>query len=133
MNYSIFSRRKPPVSELVHFAPTHEYIYPQDADHILVGLDPTVAEKLDEIRYIEVTEVGEELSAGDTFATIGTSNGEVELAMPVGGTILSINEEVVERPQLLCNENFDVSWLLEVEATSPREVESFINVANPSD
>jgi glycine cleavage system H protein len=120
------------VSELVHFAPTHEYIYPQDSDHILVGLDPVVAEKLDEIRYIEVTEVGEELSAGDTFATIGTSNGEVELAMPVGGTILSINDEVIERPQLLCNENFDVSWLLEVEATSPKELETFMSVATPS-
>lgn len=120
------------MSELVHFAPTHEYIYPQDSDHILVGLDPVVAEKLDEIRYIEVTEVGEELSAGDTFATIGTSNGEVELAMPVGGTILSINDEVIERPQLLCNENFDVSWLLEVEATSPKELETFMSVATPS-
>jgi glycine cleavage system H lipoate-binding protein len=57
------------VSELVHYAPTHEYIYPQDADHILVGLDPAVAEKLDEIRYIEVTEVGEEHASGwhDSF------------------------------------------------------------------
>jgi hypothetical protein len=32
----------------------------------------------------------------------------------------------------LCNENFDVSWLLEVEATSPKELETFMSVATPS-
>jgi glycine cleavage system H lipoate-binding protein len=50
----------------------------------------------------------------------------------VGGTILSVNDEVIERPQLLCNENFDVSWLLEVEASNVKELETFISVANTS-
>jgi glycine cleavage system H protein len=110
------------VSEAIHFTATHEYIYPQDADHVLVGLNPTAAEALDEIRYIEVTEVGELLSSGDTFATIVTDNGEVELTIPVGGTVLSINDEVLERPQLLCSEDYDSNWLLEVALTDRDEL-----------
>ncbi len=114
------------MSESIYFSATHEYVHPQHADHVLIGLDPAIAEKIDEIRYIELMEQGETLSAGDTFATIGTDDGEIELTMPIGGTILSVNEEVVERPQLMCSENYEINWLLELEVSSMDELKTFI-------
>lgn len=112
----------PTADENLLFTETHEYVYLQGGGRALIGLSPEIAEGLEDIICIEAHTAGEELSAGDTFATIVTHNGEYELNMPVSGIILSSNEELADRPDVLKNENLDISWILEIEMSDEGEL-----------
>jgi glycine cleavage system H protein len=119
-------------SDSIRFTSTHEYVYPQGGGRVLIGLHPTIAEELGDINYVELMDVGETLSAGDTFATIGANRGDIELTMPVSGTLLSFNEEIQDRPNLMANDNYDVNWLLEVEMSDESELNDLITMDEAS-
>jgi|GEM_PF-5431126 len=110
----------------IRYTETHEYILPQGGNHAIIGLNPLIAERLGDIFYIEAGTAGEELSAGDTFAVIGTKEGEVELNMPVSGTILSSNDELIDRPNLLSNDDVEACWIIEIEYDNDAELDALM-------
>ena len=112
----------------LRYTETHEFILCQGGGHAIIGLNPSIAEGLGDILFVEAGVQGEELSEGDTFAVIGTQNGEIELNMPVSATILSSNDELMERPSLLANDDLETCWILEIEYENDSELDRLLDI-----
>jgi glycine cleavage system H protein len=112
--------------EALRFTETHEYALVDDT-RAIVGLSEAAIERLGEITFVELPEVGETLSKGDTFVTLETSIGPIELTMPVSGDIVAINVQLEEEPELVSTSTYMDGWMIEVELSEPDDVNALMS------
>ncbi len=96
---------------------THEYILEQD-DKYLVGITDYAIEQLGDIVFIELPDVGTNFSKNEAFATIESVKAASEVYMPISGEVLEVNEEIVNSPELLNDENYDNKWFVKIKSNA---------------
>ena len=99
---------------------THEYVLEVDSTYE-VGITDYAIEQLGDIVFVELPEVGSEYAKGEIFGTIESVKAASEIYMPVGGKVLEINEQLIEKPELLNESEFDEMWLIKVSSDSFNE------------
>ncbi len=80
-----------------------------------IGITDFAADALGDIVFVELPEVGAELSRGDVFGEAESTKSVSELYAPVTGTVVAINDAVVDDPALLNSAPFGDAWLIKVE------------------
>lgn len=96
---------------------THEYVLEQD-DKFEIGITAYAIEQLGDIVFIELPEVGSEFSKNEVFATIESVKAASEIYMPISGTVVEVNEAVVDSPELMNDESYPDKWLIKVESSA---------------
>ena len=80
-----------------------------------IGITDFAADALGDIVFVELPEVGAELSRGDVFGEAESTKSVSELYAPVTVTVVEINDAVVDDPALLNSAPFGDAWLIKVE------------------
>ena len=109
---------------------THEYILEQ-GENYEVGITDYAIEQLGDIVFLELPELGTEFTKNEVFATIESVKAASEIYMPISGTVVEINEEIVNSPELLNDETYNNKWFIKIE-TSADQVE-FADLLDYSD
>jgi glycine cleavage system H protein len=112
--------------EAILFQDTHEYVIPEEG-RALLGVSEVLLAQLGEVTYVELPEMGETFSAGDTVATLGTLEQAYEVTLPVSGTILSVNVQWEEEADTLSKAPYTAGWLLELELTEPDQLTGLLS------
>ena len=97
-----------------------------DDSIITVGLHEDALETAAEISKIEFPTEGEEFEAEDICAEIETDDGPINVFAPVGGTVLEVNQDLVENPSLLMEDPYSEGWIFKIEASNSDEVEVLV-------
>ena len=92
---------------------SHEYVYEENGNYN-IGLTDYAIEQLGDIVFVELPEVGTKYTKGEIFGTIESVKAASEIYMPVSGTVVEINEQLIEKPELLNEEPFEDMWLIKV-------------------
>ena len=92
---------------------THEYVLEQNGIYT-IGLTDHFINKLGEIMFLELAEPNTTLVKGEAFGTIQGVDTSKDLYMPIGGTILEINEDVVANYDSL----HETTWLIKIESAT---------------
>jgi glycine cleavage system H protein len=80
-------------------------------DGCLVGISDFAAEALGTIIYVELPEVGHEITKGEALATVESGKASVELPAPVSGSISRVNAELEDQPDLVNQDCFGKGWI----------------------
>ena len=99
---------------------SHEYVYCENGTYF-IGLTDYAIEQLGDIVFVELPEVDAEYRKGEIFGTIESVKAASEIYMPVSGKVVEINEELIEKPELLNESDFTEMWLIKVECDSFEE------------
>lgn len=94
---------------------THEYILEKDGMYE-VGITDYAINELGDIVFVELPETESEFSKGEVFATIESVKAASEIYMPISGKVIEINEEIVNSPELLNDENYENKWFIKIES-----------------
>jgi len=73
-------------------------------------------------------EVDDEVNAGDEFGAVESVKAASDLYSPVSGTVVEINEELEDAPELL-NQDAFANWIMKVEMSDPSELENLMDAA----
>lgn len=95
----------------------HEWIA-GSGDTITIGITDYAAEKLGDVVFVELPAVGTEIAAGAVVGEIESTKSVGELYAPVAGTVVEINDAVVDDPSLVNAEPFEGGWLIKVSVAS---------------
>lgn len=79
-----------------------------------IGITDYAAEKLGDVVFVELPEVGTEIAAGTVVGEIESTKSVGELYAPLVGTVTEINEAVVDDPSLVNAEPFEGGWLIKI-------------------
>ncbi|MEO6200564.1 MAG: glycine cleavage system protein GcvH [Cryobacterium sp.] len=111
-------------SELQYTA-EHEWVLVQ-GDTATIGITAYAAEKLGDVVFVELPDVGSDIANGTVVGEIESTKSVGELFAPVNGTVVEINDAVVDSPELVNSDPFGEGWLIKVSFT---ELPSFLSYA----
>lgn len=99
---------------------SHEYII-QEGNVCTIGITDYAVEQLGDIVFVELPEVGDEFEKGDVLGTIESVKAASEFYTPVTGKVISINEALEDKPELINEDTFEAGWIVKIEATNAEE------------
>lgn len=95
-----------------------------------VGITDYAQEQLSDIVYVEVVvSQGEQVSQGDTCATVESVKAAADVYMPVGGTIVAVNEVLPDEPETINTDPYGAAWMVKVEFNNPADLEVLLDAA----
>ena len=86
-----------------------------------VGITEFAARALDEAVYVDLPEVGSEVTAGQACGEIESVKSVSDLVAPAGGKVVAVNQDVVDDPKLATDDPHG-TWLYEVEVAERPEL-----------
>ena len=95
----------------LNYADTHEYVLEENG-LLKIGVSEFAIDQLGDIVFVELADQGSTLEKGETFGTIESVKAVEKVYLPVSGKIVSVNDNVIENPELLQNDPIGEGWLV---------------------
>ena len=96
------------------FAKTHEWLNDLGDGVAAIGISDFAQNELGGLVFVNLPEPGDEVVMGETFADVESVKAVSDIYSPVTGTVLEINEELLDAPEMI-NENANEAWFIKVE------------------
>lgn len=113
--------------EGLYYAESHEYVR-VEGEFGYVGISDYAQEQLGNVTYVDMPEVGDDVTAGEEFGAAESVKAASDLFSPVSGTVVEINEALEDQPELI-NEDAFANWIMKVKLSDPSEVEHLMDAA----
>ena len=97
--------------ENLNYADTHEYVLEENG-FLKIGVSEFAIDQLGDIVFVQLADQGTTLEKGETFGTIESVKAVEEVYLPFSGKIVSVNESVIDNPELLQNDPIGEGWLV---------------------
>jgi len=81
-----------------------------------IGLTDYAQSQLSDIVFLEILAIaGETLEAEKPIASVESVKAAGEVYMPIGGKIAAINDELVQKPEILNSDPYNEGWVIQIE------------------
>lgn len=106
----------------------HEWVR-VEGDTGVVGITEHAAEQLGDIVFVELPEVGDELSSGDTSGSIESVKAVSDIFCPLSGEITEVNEALDGAPETVNSEPYGGGWIFKVKLSDASELDKLMDAA----
>ena len=111
---------------ILRYTDDHEWAR-LDGNTVTVGITEFAQDQLGELVFVELPTIGGAVTRGDEAAVIESVKAAGEVKSPVGGTIMEINESLVDTPEKVNDDPMGEGWIYKVAITDPTEWESLMD------
>lgn len=111
----------------LRYADSHEWVL-LEGDIATVGITDYAQHALGSIVYVDMPEVGDEVTAGEEFGAVESVKAASDLISPISGEVVEINEALEDSPELVNTDAFE-NWIMKVKVSNPAEVEALLDAA----
>lgn len=115
------------VLETLRYADSHEWVK-LEGDIATVGISDYAQHALGNIVYVDMPEVGDEVTAGEEFGAVESVKAASDLISPVSGEVVEINEALEDSPELI-NEDAYTNWIMKVKVSDAAEIDALLDAA----
>lgn len=109
----------------VKYTNDHEWIK-MDGDTAWVGITTYARHALGDLVFLELPEVGRQVSKGDEFAVVESVKAASEIYTPVTGEIVEVNEALADNLDDL-KEDLDKGWIVKIKISNDNEAEELMD------
>lgn len=102
------------IPENLLYTDDHEWVLKESEQCFSVGITDYAQDSLGDVTFVEVPEVGTELSKGDVFGVVESVKAASDLFMPVSGEIVEVNEDLNDSPELINDAPYEGGWIIKV-------------------
>lgn len=118
------------VPKNLRYTEEHEWIL-IEGNTATIGITDFAQEQLDELVYVEVDTVGENLARNEVFGTVEAVKTTSDLFMPVAGKVTEFNSELDENdgdnPTLVNQDPYGKGWIVKIELDDPDDTEGLLD------
>lgn len=101
------------------YTKSHEWVKEENGVYV-IGLTDFAQNALGDLVFINLPEEGDNVVAGETFADVESVKAVSDVYSPVTGTVVEINEELLDSPVLVNDEPYE-AWFVKVAEVSDTE------------
>ncbi len=113
------------IPEELKYTKSHEWVK-IEGNRAKIGITYHAQEQLHDIVYVELPAVGDELAKGEVMGVVESVKAASDIYAPLSGKVLAVNDEVIDRPELL-NEDPYKYWLVDIEIANPSELDELLS------
>ena len=105
----------------------HEYVKPDGADVVAIGITDYAQGELGDIVYIELPKVGTRFNKHDVFGTVEAVKAVSELYSPLAGEVVAVNDRLDKEPALVNTSPFGDGWMIKLRVSDAAEKAALMN------
>lgn len=112
----------------LRYTKDHEWVR-IDGTTATIGVTDHAQEQLGDIVYVELPQVGEEFSRGDTFGVLESVKAVSDCYIPISGKITDANSVITESPEIVNEEPYGDGWMVKIEIADKTELNGLMDHA----
>lgn len=106
---------------------TEEHEWLDEADGVIsVGITEHAAKQLGDVVFIELPDVGREITKGEEIVVIESVKAASDILAPLDGEITEVNEALIDNPGLV-NEDAEAAWFFRMTTSTPEEMDAMMD------
>ena len=105
---------------------SHEYVR-LDGNIATIGISAFAVDQLGDIVFLELPEVGDAVTKGETFGSVESVKAVEDLYSAISGTVIERNDPLVESPEQLAEDPYGEGWLLKLRVEDPSELDDTLS------
>jgi glycine cleavage system H protein len=102
----------------LRYTPEHEWIRRESPTVLRFGITSFATEALGDVVYVALPAVGSALSAGQPCGEVESTKSVSDLYAPLDGTVVGVNAELEDSPEMVNAEPYGEGWMVDVECPS---------------
>jgi len=106
---------------------SHEWVRQEDDGNLTVGITDHAQELLGDLVFVELPEVGSEMSAEEACCVIESVKAASDVYMPISGEIIAVNETLADAPETINDSPFDDGWLFKINPSAEQELDNLMD------
>ena len=107
----------------LRYSKEHEWLRLETDAIGVIGITEFAAESLGDVVFVELPEVGAELTQFEKMGEIESVKAVSDLYVPIGGRVVERNEALVEAPELVNDAPYESGWMLRVSVADSSQVD----------
>ncbi|WP_088891415.1 glycine cleavage system protein GcvH [Leptolyngbya ohadii] len=112
--------------EDLKYQDSHEYAR-LEGEMVTIGITAFAVDQLGDIVFLELPEVGAELTKGEAFGTVESVKAVEDLVAPVTGTVVERNDPLLDTPEQLADDPYGQAWMLKVRIADASDLEGALS------
>jgi len=102
------------IPEGLRYTENHEWVAVEDGK-VRVGITDFAQDALGDVVFVDLPDVGAEVTAGDPFAEIESTKSVADVYAPITGTVVASNEVLVDAPETINSDPYGDAWFVTIE------------------
>ncbi len=119
-------------AEELLYAETHEWVYLEEQGGrklATVGISAFAVEQLTDLVYMELPDVGAEVSAGGEFGEVESVKAVSPLYSPVDGKVVEVNSSLPDSLETLNSDPYGDGWIVKVQVSDETSLSKLMDYA----
>lgn len=110
------------------YSKEHEWVK-VEGNTAIIGITDFAQSELGDIVFVELPEVEDELTEGETFGSVESVKTVSELYSPVSGKVVAVNENLEDAPEAVNESPYEEAWMVKVELKDESELDALLDAA----
>ena len=110
----------------LRYASSHEWVN-VEGDTATIGISDHAQEELTELVFIELPEVGSQLTAGNPCAVVESVKTASDIYAPISGQVTEINDALDTEPGTVNEDPYGDGWFFKVRLSNPEEINDLLS------
>ncbi len=116
------------VPDQLRYSSDHEWLS-RDGSRVRIGITDYAQDSLGDVVFVQLPTVGESFTAGDTIGEVESTKSVSDIYAPVSGSVVAVNDALVDSPQLLNEDPYGEGWICEIELSDAAQVDGLLDAA----
>jgi glycine cleavage system H protein len=116
------------VPDQLRYSSDHEWVS-RDGSRVRIGITDYAQDSLGDVVFVQLPALGETFNAGDTIGEVESTKSVSDIYAPVSGSVIAVNDALVDSPQLLNEEPYGDGWICELELADASQVDGMLDAA----
>lgn len=113
----------------LRYAESHEWVRVEADGTAVVGITDPAQDALGDLVYVELPEVGANLSAGDEAGVVESVKAASDIYAPVAGEVIAVNEALNDSPETVNSDPYGEGWLFKLKLANASDVDGLLDAA----
>ncbi|GIX31437.1 MAG: glycine cleavage system H protein [Porticoccaceae bacterium] len=115
------------IPEDLRYLESHEWVRVDPDGTATVGITDHAQESLGDVVYVELPEVGAQLTAGDESGVVESVKAASDIYAPLSGEVIEVNEELLDHPERVNESPYVDGWFYRVRLSDPGELDDLLD------
>lgn len=109
----------------LRYSEEHEWVK-TEGEQVRIGITDFAQSELGDIVFVELPEVGDEVTADEPFGSVESVKTVSELYAPISGKVVAVNEDLSDSPEFVNESPYEKAWMIVVEPSDSAELENLM-------
>ena len=113
----------------IKFAKSHEWARDNGDGTATIGISDHAQELLGDVVYVELPEVGDDITAGEGFSLVESVKAASDVYAPISGEIIEVNESLEDEPELVNASPLEDAWIVKIKISDDSQFGGLLDEA----